>query len=255
MLEKALFESKPRVDGEALQCFDHHKYIVWTTSLWMNTLFTASYDCTVSYIQFDMISQVSKFTQFSEPKIIEGPEDWVNAFGADPKAEFLATHDDETHIVTIWNIHGLSITVTLEGHTDDVQCIKFVRKERLILTGGGDTTVKLWDFNNGQCLRTLSGHRGTVWCIDINRHRIVSGGRHGEIMVWAREYSDHPEFHRLLGDIHPFTTAIGRICLEPTQLITTDGNGMIIISDFWQKPSKVKCGCKTETSKPSEMNK
>ena len=79
--EKALFESKIRIDGEELQCFDHHKYIVWTTSIWMNKLFTASYDCTVSYITFDMTSQ----TKFSQPEIIEGPDDWGDAFGADSK--------------------------------------------------------------------------------------------------------------------------------------------------------------------------
>ena len=235
LFEKVLF--KNRTTGEELKCYDHHKYIVWTTSLWMNRLFTASYDCSVAYMTFDMLNET-----FSQPNIIEGPEDWVNAFGSDADAQFLATHDDESHDIRIWNISTLNINITLIGHTDDVHCIKFVRKEQLILTGGADKSVRLWDMTDGQCLRTLTGHEGIVWCLDINRHRIVAGGRYGEIRVWNRQCD--PEFARSLW-LHPRDTSIGRIRLEATQLITTDGLGAIAISDFWQTPMlNMSCGCK-----------
>ena len=84
LFEKVLF--KNRTTGEELKCYDHHKYIVWTTSLWMNRLFTASYDCSVAYMTFDMLNET-----FSQPNIIEGPEDWVNAFGSDADAQFSHT--------------------------------------------------------------------------------------------------------------------------------------------------------------------
>ena len=184
---------------------------------------------------FDMLNET-----FSQPNIIEGPADWANAFGTDAQAEFLATHDDESHDIRIWNISSVNIIITLTGHTDDVHCIKFVKKERLILSGSQDKSVRLWDMNNGQCIRILTGHEGTVWCLDINKYRIVAGGRYGEIRVWNRD----SEWARSLW-LHPRDTSIGRLRLEATQLITTDGLGAIAISDFWQTPMlSMSCGCK-----------
>ena len=77
---------------------------------------------------FDMLNET-----FSQPNIIEGPEDWVNAFGSDAQAAFLATHDDESHDIRIWNISTLNIKTTLVGHTDDVH----QQQEPVAQQGGG----------------------------------------------------------------------------------------------------------------------
>ena len=42
--------------------------------------------------------------------------------------------------------------------------------------------------------------------------------------------------------VHSRSTAVGKIKLEPAVLITTDGLGSIVISDFW-KCQKTTCGC------------
>jgi WD40 repeat protein len=39
-----------RVDGALLATLCHHEYIVWNVSLWLDNLFTCSYDCTVAYL-------------------------------------------------------------------------------------------------------------------------------------------------------------------------------------------------------------
>ena len=82
-----------------------------------------------------------------------------------------------------------------------------------------------------------SGHEGDVWCVDLDRHRIVAGGRYGEVRIWGRKNNNERSIL-----LHSRSTAVGRIKLEPAIMITTDGLGSILISDFW-KCQNVSCGC------------
>ena len=83
----------------------------------------------------------------------------------------------------------------------------------------------------------------------MDRHRIVAGGRYGEVRIWGRQSKS--EFSRSIW-LHSRATAVGRIKLEPAVLITTDGLGGIVISDFWQFcNANMSCGCGTTISKPT----
>lgn len=120
-----------------------------------------------------------------------------------------------------------------------VHCVKFATSEGLVCSGGADKTVRIWSLVNGDCVRLLSGHEGDIWCIDIDRHRIAAGGRYGEVRLW-------PRGHQLEGRsiwLHSRDTAVGGIKLEPSLLITTDGKGAIVVSDFWQLSNTSNCGC------------
>lgn len=58
----------------------------------------------------------------------------------------------------IWNLITHT-RVILHGHTGSVICCDFYGP--LIATGSCDATVKIWDVQTGNCLRTLQGHAGT----------------------------------------------------------------------------------------------
>ena len=124
-----------------------------------------------------------------------------------------------------------------------VHCVKFSLSENLILSGGADKTVRLWSMITGDSLMILSGHEGDVWCLDLDRNRIVSGGRYGEIRIWERN-PDNPDFDSRSLWLHSRATAVGRVKLEPAGLISTDGMGGILLSDFWQFTTSNECGCK-----------
>jgi COMPASS component SWD3 len=51
---------------------------------------------------------------------------------------------------------------TLSGHTDWVRSVAFSPDGRLLASGSGDKTIKLWDVATGREVRTLSGHTGDV---------------------------------------------------------------------------------------------
>ena len=138
-----------------------------------------------------------------------------------------------------------------KGHTDEINCVKFYIP--LVVSGSSDKSVRLWSLaDGGVCLRVLHGHEGKVWSVDIDRNRIVSGGRHGEIRIWSlkevmdtgdREPSVEADGRSLW--VHARSTAVGQIRIYNALLISCDGVGRVVMSDFWNLVKKTACGCST----------
>ena len=82
---------------------DHHEYIVWTVKIWLNTIFTASYDCTVAHITFKLTENNFEVTNLNR---IQGPNKWADAMGSDSTGQFMATHDENTFQIEIWDLHN-----------------------------------------------------------------------------------------------------------------------------------------------------
>jgi WD40 repeat protein len=59
-------------------------------------------------------------------------------------------------------------------------------KKGLIVSGGGDCSIKIWDLNSGVNLNILSGHIDTIYCLAICRKnkKIISGCKSGYIIIW-----------------------------------------------------------------------
>ena len=86
--------------------------------------------------------------------------------------------------------------------------------------------------------------------MDIDSRRIVSGGRFGEIKVWSLSDCLNSEDDSVLKEscnidtliyakgrslyLHDRTTAVGQIKIKNGLLISCDGLGQIIVSDFWK---------------------
>ena len=122
--------------------------------IWLDTLFTASYDCTVSKIKFKT-SEMG--LEILDLKLVQGPDEWADAMGLDEMGRYICTQNDDNFALDIWDINLIKILITLSGHTDEVHCGKFVPTEPQALSGGADKTVRLWNLIDGQCLRILSG--------------------------------------------------------------------------------------------------
>ncbi len=56
----------------------------------------------------------------------------------------------------------------------------------MIVSGGDDGTVRLWDTATGRELRTLTGHTHWVWSVGFSPDTtmIVSGGVDGTVRLW-----------------------------------------------------------------------
>ncbi|BGO91226.1 hypothetical protein NBRC10512_001289 [Rhodotorula toruloides] len=56
----------------------------------------------------------------------------------------------------------------------------------VVVSGGCDRSVRVWDVSTGLCIHTLTGHTSTVRCLRVldGRPIAVSGSRDGSVRVW-----------------------------------------------------------------------
>ena len=80
----------------------------------------------------------------------------------------------------------LRLLGTCKGHKRGVWCVRFGRAERVLATGSGDKTVKLWNLDDFTCVKTFEGHTNSVLRIDfINAGmQMVSSASDGLVKVW-----------------------------------------------------------------------
>ncbi len=75
---------------------------------------------------------------------------------------------------------------TFEGHEDWIQSVAMAHGRRVALSGGSDTTVRVWDLLSGQCRAVLKGHGREVTSLDISPDGNwgLSGNRDQSIRLW-----------------------------------------------------------------------
>ncbi|KAJ5742412.1 uncharacterized protein N7511_011431 [Penicillium nucicola] len=96
-----------------------------------------------------------------------------------------------------WKHKRCSIKV-FKGHRDSVMCLQF--EDNILMTGSYDATVKIWDTETGEELRTLRGHTAGVRCLQFDDTKLITGSLDRSIRVWnwrtgecISKYNGHTE--------------------------------------------------------------
>ncbi|KAK4649926.1 E3 ubiquitin ligase complex SCF subunit scon-2 [Podospora pseudocomata] len=55
---------------------------------------------------------------------------------------------------------------------------------RYFLSGGLDSTIRLWDSATGRCLKTMFGHLEGIWALAGDTIRVISGANDGMVKCW-----------------------------------------------------------------------
>ncbi|KAH9486256.1 Transducin beta-like protein 3 [Psilocybe cubensis] len=120
----------------------------------------------------------------------------INALDISPNDRFLVSGSQdrtakifEIQYITSSNgsVRGeLKLVGTCKGHKRGVWTVRFGRAERVLATGSGDKTVKLWSLDDYACLRTFEGHTNSVLRVDFlcAGMQLVSAGSDGLVKVW-----------------------------------------------------------------------
>jgi WD40 repeat protein len=64
------------------------------------------------------------------------------------------------------------------GHKRGIACLQY--RDKIVVSGSSDNTIRIWDIECGACLRILEGHDELVRCIRFDSKRIVSGAYDGK---------------------------------------------------------------------------
>ncbi|KAH7112946.1 sulfur metabolite repression control protein-like protein SconB [Dendryphion nanum] len=90
-------------------------------------------------------------------------------------------YKDRFKVGTNWK-YGRYSTKILKGHTNGVMCLQF--DDRILMTGSYDQTVRIWDLETGNEIRTLTGHTAGIRCLHFDDVRLITGSQDHTIKVW-----------------------------------------------------------------------
>jgi WD40 repeat protein len=101
--------------------------------------------------------------------------------------------------------------LTLRGHTAEVSGVAFSPDGTQIVSGSRDGTLKLWDANTGQEIRTLRGHSSQVTSVAFSGDgkRIVSSAWGGPLRVWDATSG------RLIVPLRGHTSGVNSVAFSP----------------------------------------
>lgn len=73
--------------------------------------------------------------------------------------------------------------ITVPGHgANVVTCLQF--DDEKIISGADDNMINIYNPNNGELIKILSGHEGGVWALKYVGNQIVSGSTDRTVRVW-----------------------------------------------------------------------
>ncbi|KJH43441.1 F-box domain protein [Dictyocaulus viviparus] len=182
--------------------------------------------------------------------------------------------------IAVWDMvspREINLRRVLVGHRAAVNVVDF--DDRYIVSASGDRTIKvwsadnlefvrtlsghkrgiaclqLWDIHSGACLRVLEGHEELVRCIRFDDKRIVSGAYDGKIRVWDLEAAldpRSPSSSLCLSTLVQHTGRVFRLQFDDFQIVSSSHDDTILIWDFLVEPN-VSSDSSPPTSGPDSL--
>ena len=102
---------------------------------------------------------------------------------------FLSSWDNTASIVTLDHQLQIVSSIKLQGHTNWVNDIIPLFLSNQCVTCSSDRTIKVWDYETGACLRTLTEH--THYVVSLAMHPsgqyFASGSYDRSVIIWSCE--------------------------------------------------------------------
>lgn len=143
----------------------------------------------------DNMIYVCKIGENHPIKTFSGHQGEVNCVKWDPTGSLLASCSDDI-TAKIWSMKHDKYAYDLKEHVKEIYTIRWSPtgpgtnnpNQRLLLASASfDSTVKLWDVDNGRLLRSLNGHRDPVYSVAFspNGEYLASGSLDKSMHVWS----------------------------------------------------------------------
>ena len=111
-------------------------------------------------------------------------DEWVWTVAFSGNGRYLATDDGVETTVKVWDIQRQQIVAILEGHTSDVNFVKFSPDDRTLATSSWGGEVKLWSVSNWELLGTLRNNGTAAIDFTADGKTLASAGSE-EVTLWS----------------------------------------------------------------------
>uniref|UniRef100_A0A8C7GE58 Katanin p80 WD40 repeat-containing subunit B1 n=1 Tax=Oncorhynchus kisutch TaxID=8019 RepID=A0A8C7GE58_ONCKI len=97
----------------------------------------------------------------------------------------LATGGEDCR-VNIWAVSKPNCIMSLTGHNNPVECVKFNNSEEQVVAGSQSGSLRVWDLEAAKILRTLMGHKANICSLDFHPfgEYLASGSIDTNIKLW-----------------------------------------------------------------------
>ncbi|MCG9134876.1 hypothetical protein J5I95_24725 [Candidatus Poribacteria bacterium] len=109
---------------------------------------------------------------------------WVWTVDLSSDGRYLATDDGVGTTVKVWDVQQKQITATLEGHTSDINFVKFSPDNRTLASSSWGGEIKLWAVSNWDLLGTLSTNGVAAVDFSADGKTLVSSGFE-KVTLWS----------------------------------------------------------------------
>lgn len=122
--------------------------------------------------------------------------------------------------IRIWGRNTGRHIRTLKGHASRINSI--ATDGNLIVSASDDETVKIWNINTGECIKTIK-HDSSVHSVAIVGDRIISGSYYGTIKIWDIGSGE------LIKTLRDHTGVVNNIAADGDNIVSGSFDGKIKI--------------------------
>ncbi|GBE59634.1 coatomer beta [Babesia ovata] len=178
--------------------------------------------------------------------VYEGHQHYVMMARWSPKDVYTFASCSLDHTIKFWGVSPDAMdrrhsnqpspkpSFTLKGHTRGVNCIEFstIMSNPYIISGGEDTTIRVWDYQTKLCLQVLSHHTQPVTCV-LHHPRlplIVTAGEDGDLNLW------HSSLYKIKRSMNFSMGKIWSVTSDNTNLALGSDEGTLVVQFGGERP-------------------